>query len=44
MTCDGLLLDIDYSYTSCKSIHDDMMSIGSKPRKVGHDLNLKISF
>ena len=38
-----LLLDIDYSYTSCKCILDDMMSIRSKPRKVGHDLDLKIS-
>ena len=38
----GLLLDIDYSYTSCKCILDDMMSIRSKPRKVGHDLDLKI--
>ena len=33
-----LLLDIDYSYTSCKCILDDMMSIRSKPRNVGHDL------
>ena len=38
-----LLLDIDYSYTSCKCILGDMMSIRSKPRKVGHDLDLKIS-
>ena len=38
-----LLLDSDYSYTSCKCILDDKMSIGSKPRKVGHDLDLKIS-
>ena len=38
-----LLLDIDYSYTSCKCILDDMTSIRSKPRKVGHDLDLKIS-
>ena len=38
-----LLLDTDYSYTSCKCILDDMRSIRSKPRKVGHDLDLKIS-
>ena len=38
-----LLLDIDYSYTSCKYIWDDMMSIRSKPEKIGHDLDLKIS-
>ena len=38
-----LLLDIDYSYTSCKCILDDMMSIRSKLKKVGHDLDLKIS-
>ena len=25
----GLLFDIDYSYTSCKSIWNDMMSIRS---------------
>ena len=31
------------SYTSCKYILDDMMSIRSKPRKAGHDLDLKIS-
>ena len=37
-----LLLDIDYSFTSCKCILDDTMSIRSKPRKVGHDLDLKI--
>ena len=37
----GLLLDLDYSYTSCKSILDDMMSIRSQPRKGGHDLDLK---
>ena len=39
----GLLLDIDYSYTSCKYILDDMMSIMSYPRKVGHDLDLETS-
>ena len=39
----GLLLDIDYSYTSCKYILDDMMSIRSQPSKVGHDLDLKFS-
>ena len=38
-----LLLAIDYSYTSCKCILDGIMSIRSKPRKVGHDLDLKIS-
>ena len=38
-----LLLVIDYSYTSCKCILDGIMSIRSKPRKVGHDLDLKIS-
>ena len=38
-----LLLNIDYSFTSCKCILDDMMSIRLKPRKVGHDLDLKIS-
>ena len=38
-----LLLDIDYSYTSCKYILDDMVLSRSKPRKVGHDLDLKIS-
>ena len=38
-----LLLDIDYSYTSCKYILDDVMSIRSKPRKVSPDLDLKIS-
>ena len=37
-----LLLNIDYSFTSCKCILDDMMSIRSKPRKVGQDLDLKI--
>ena len=37
------LLDIDYSHTSCKYILDDMMSIRSQPRKVGHDLDLKFS-
>ena len=40
----GLLCDIDYSYTSFKSILDDVMLIRSLPRKVGHDLDLKISF
>ena len=35
----GLLLDSDYSYTSCKYILDNMMSIRSYPRKVGHDLD-----
>ena len=39
----GLLLDFDYSYTSCMSTLDDMMSIRSYLRKVGHDLDLKIS-
>ena len=39
----GLLLDIDYSYTSCKYTLDDMTSIRSKLRKVGHDLDLKFS-
>ena len=34
----GLLLDFDYSYTSCKYILDNM-SIRSYPRKVGHDLD-----
>ena len=29
--------------TSCMSTLDDMMSIGSYPRKVGHDLDFKIS-
>ena len=29
--------------TSCKSILDDMMSIRTLPRKVGHDLDLKNS-
>ena len=38
-----LLLDIDYSYTSCLSTLDDMMSIRSYPRKVGHDLDFKFS-
>ena len=38
----GLILDIDYSFTSCKYILDDM-SIRSLPGKVGHDLDLKIS-
>ena len=37
-----LLLDIDYSDISCKCILDDMMSIRLKPRKEGHDLDLKI--
>ena len=40
----GLILDIDFSYTSCKYILDDMMSIRSQRRKVGHDLDLKIAF
>ena len=40
----GLLLDIDYSYASCKYILDDMVLIRSKLRKVGHDLDLKIAF
>ena len=35
----GLLLDFDYSYTNFKSIFDDMVLIGSKLRKVGHDLD-----
>ena len=39
----GLLLDIDYSYTSCKYILDDMVLIRSKLRKVGHDLDFKFS-
>ena len=39
-----LLLDIDYSYISCKCILDDMVLIRSKLRKVGHDLDLKIVF
>ena len=39
----NLLLDIDYSYTSYKCILDNMMSIRSKPRKAGHDLDLEIS-
>ena len=45
-SCDtnGLLLDIDYSYTSCKYILDDMVLIRSKLRKVDHDLDLKIAF
>ena len=30
------------TYKSGKYILDDMMSIRSKPRKVGHDLSLKI--
>ena len=42
MAC-KLLIDIDYSYTSCISTLDDMMSIRSYPRKVDHDLDLKIS-
>ena len=37
-----LLLDIEHSYISCKCILDYMMSIRSKFRKVGHDLDLKI--
>ena len=40
----GLLLDIDDSYTSCKYMLDDMVLIRSKLRKVGHDLDLKIAF
>ena len=40
----GLLIDIDDSYTSCKYILDDMVLIRSKPRKVDHDLDLKIAF
>ena len=39
----GLLLDIDYSYTSCKYILD-MVLIRSKLRKGDHDLDLKIAF
>ena len=39
----GLLLDFDYSYTSCKYILDNMMSISSYPRNVGHDLDYKKS-
>ena len=38
-----LLLDFDYSYTSCKYILDNMMSIRSLPRNVGHDLDKKNS-
>ena len=34
----------DYSYTSFKSILDDVMLIRSYPGKVGHDVVLKISF
>ena len=37
------LLNIDYSYTSSKYIWYDMMSIRSYLRKVGHDLDMKIS-
>ena len=40
----GLLCDIDYSYTSFNYILDDVMLIRSEPRNVGHDLDLKISF
>ena len=40
----GLLLEINYSYTSFKYILHDMMLIRSKPRKAGHNLDLKISF
>ena len=40
----GLLLDTDYSHTSCKYILDDMVLIRSKLRKVGHDPDLKIVF
>ena len=36
-----LLLDFDYSYTSCKYILDNMMSIRSESRNVGYDLDLK---
>ena len=39
----GLLLDIVYSYTSCKYVLDYMVSIRSKLRKVGHDLDLEFS-
>ena len=39
----GLLLDFNYSHTSCKYILDNMMSIRSYPRNVGHDLDLKQS-
>ena len=39
----GLLLDIDYSYTSFNYILDDMMLIRSWTTKVVHDLDLKIS-
>ena len=38
----GLLLDIDYSYTSFNYILD-MMLIRSWTTNVGHDLDLKIS-
>ena len=40
----GLLLEINYSYTSLKYILDDVMSIRSQLVKVGHDLDLKILF
>ena len=40
----SLLLSIDYSYTSFKYILHDMMLIRLQTRKVGHDLDLKISF
>ena len=40
----GLLLDIDDSYTGCKYILDDMVLIRSKLRKVGDDFDLKIAF
>ena len=39
----GLLLDIDDSYTSCKYILDDVVLIRSYLRK-GHDLDLKLTF
>ena len=39
----GLLLDFDYSYTSCKYILDDMVLIRSQPKNVGHDLDYKKS-
>ena len=35
---------IDYSYTDFKYILDDMILIRSLSWKVGHDLDLKISF
>ena len=40
----GLLLNIDDSYTGCKYMLDDMVLIRSKLRKVGLDIDLKIAF